>query len=167
LKDLSHRLRRLLDRREIGDVVLVDRGGHGDDEERHAVELLRVARHLQGGLLQHLLRDFLVAVVAPVELIHLVAVDVEADGAGILSREREGHGKTDVTKADDGNPLVHVAPDSGVHALRAAPAFMMFRGPSESRRTDSSLPTSSSSRAIARTTHSTSSGLCASEHAAS
>ena len=81
---LPHRLGRALDRGEVRDVVVVDRRGDGDDEEGAPRERLQVARHVERRCLEHLAGHLVVAVVAAAELVHLLLVDVEADGAGNL-----------------------------------------------------------------------------------
>jgi hypothetical protein len=92
-------------RGEVGDVVAVDRRRDGDDEERRVRKLRRIGRHLELALLEDVLRDLVVPVVAARELRHLARVDVEADGSRELRRERERDRQPNVSEPYDRDPL--------------------------------------------------------------
>ena len=51
----------------------------------------------------------LVPIEAAAELLDLLLVDVEPDGARELARERQRHGQTDVSETNDCDPLLHIS----------------------------------------------------------
>ncbi len=103
LEDLRHGLRGPHHRREVGDVVLVDRRRDGHDVERGARHRRRLVGHLELRLQEDLLGHLVVAVVAAAKLGDLLRVDVEANRTGVLAGERECDGESDVTETDDGD----------------------------------------------------------------
>ena len=107
LQGLAHRVRGADDGRQVGHVVVVDGRGHGDHEERHALEICDVRGDLERRLLEHLLGDLVVAVVAALELGDLGLVDVEPDRAGELAGKGQGDWQTDVPETNDGNAFAH------------------------------------------------------------
>ena len=58
-----------------------------------------------GVRLELLLGDLVVAIVAALQLLDLLGVDVEADACRELARERERDRQPDVAEADDGDLL--------------------------------------------------------------
>src|SRR4029079_14704355 len=104
---LAHRLRRLHDGRQVGDVVVIDRRRDRDDEERHALEVGDVAGDRQPGSLELALVDLLVPIEPAAQLVDLLPVHVEADAAWKLAREGQRHGQAHVSESDDGDLLLH------------------------------------------------------------
>ena len=90
-------------RAQVRALVLVDGGGHGDDEDVAALQRFRVVTEIQqAGGLELFLRHFQGMVVVAAQFLHALAVDVEPQ-RGETAPEGRGERKADIAKADDGD----------------------------------------------------------------
>jgi len=105
-EDLADGFGRFEQGRQVGAFVVIDRGGHGDDEDAAGAQGLRVAGDLEvagGG--QGVRGDLAGAVVPGLEFGNARGVDVEADHRAVLA-EFDRQRQADVAEADDGQRAV-------------------------------------------------------------
>ena len=122
---LADRLGRADDRREVGDVVPVDRRGDRHDEEVRLGELGGVVGDVERRPLEDVAWNLAVPVLSPFELGDLLSIDVEANDISEVAREGERHGETDIPKTDDRNALDHARRCDAASCDRPDPSLLV------------------------------------------
>ncbi|MCY1414351.1 hypothetical protein D9M71_297980 [compost metagenome] len=118
LEHLADAFRGLDQRGEVGLVVLVDWGGHGDDEHVAGLQVVEVGAVAElGGLLEFFVTDFQGGVMAGLEGVDARLVDVKAHHGAVFA-EFDGERQADVAETDDGEFDVFQVEHGGIRKIQ-------------------------------------------------